>query len=121
MIAAMPVTNNSSLELFKLALTMIQSKSNEDLIPQTLTDYFIDILSQATSIAQSPEKIAPGIKPEVIELAVDIASDDDLLKELEGLTSFEKVTPDVASKILDTMEMPPVCQNGFSSFTRISG
>ena len=119
MIAAMPVTNNSSLELFKLALTMI--KANNSSIPPTLIEYFFNVLTQATSIAQSSDSLSSGIKPEVIELAADIASDSDLLEELGELTSFDNITPDVVNKLLDKVEMPPVCQNGFSSFTGITG
>jgi len=119
MITAMPVTNNSTLELFKLALTMIQSQEHD--IPKTLTDYFIEILTQTTSIIHNSHNVSPDIMPEAIELAVDFSNDEELLKILDDLNSIEKMTPDVASQLLNKMETPPVCQNGFSSFTGITG
>ncbi len=119
MLATSHAFNNSTLDLFRLTLTLIES--GETNIPTTLKDYFTEILNQAKAIAHDPNLVSNLTKPEAIELAVDVRDIDDFLDQLDQLEGIESVSPEIATQLLKKMEVDSVCQNGFGTFAGLSG
>lgn len=119
MLAAKHAFNQSTLDLFRLALSMVENQETN--IPSTLKDYFSDILNEAKMLANDPSKISQETKPEAIELAVEFLAYKDLLSELNDLDNIESVSPAMAKQLLEKMEVDPVRKNGFGAFTGFAG
>lgn len=119
MLAAAPIIQSNSLDLFKLALFLVESK--EQNIPTSLKTYFSEILSQAKSIAKNPASVSRSTSPEAIELAVDIREIADFLQVLENIQTIDAVSPEQAKQILNKMEVSSVYQDGFSSVAELAG
>lgn len=113
MISATPIYDQGALDIFKLALKMVES--GDESIPQSLKDYFIKVLVDTKTILQNPDSVSQKFLPESIELAVGLQNTD-LVSVIEELDRFEQITPDGAKVFLKNMEVSSVCQNGFSPF-----
>jgi len=109
MLAAAPSPQSDSLELIRLALSMV--RSNEPNIPESLITYFAQVLEQARVLAGDPSKAEGQVLPEAIDLALEIRSVKEFSDELEKVKSIDKLTPDIARKLLSVMEEHPVYQD----------
>lgn len=119
MLATAHAVRNSALDMFRLALSLIES--DEKNIPPSLKQYFAEILEQAKRIAHDPNQVSDKIKPEAIQLAVEIRDIDNFLDDLDRLDGVESVSPAMAKQLLERMEVGSVHQNGFSPFTGFAG
>ena len=118
MLAATPTVTNNTLDLFKLALAMIENGDTN--IPDSLKEYFTEVLIQAKIIANDSNLITHETKPEAIELAVDIREFNEFLQILDNVNSIDNISQETAKNLLDRMEVQSVCQNGFSPITGIA-
>lgn len=108
MLAAAPNVP-SSQELFRLVLSLISSGSSE--IPKSLKDHFLLVLRQAKIIADNASTPLEGVLPESIDLAFDIKKIKGLSDTLSTIDDVEKVSADLAHKLLISMEPPSVHQD----------
>ena len=90
------------LELVKLVLTMIARDSNN--IPQELKQFLIDAISEAKVLTQDPSHVANIKNFEAIQLALEMKTARDLANTIETVTTFESIRPQLASKILVSMD-----------------
>jgi len=118
MIATSHAFGDSTLDLFRLALSMLEKGDTN--IPVTLKQYFAEILIQAKALAHNPSLVSSDTKPEAIELAVEIREINDLLEQLDQLDSLDSVPPQLASQLLKKMEVGSVYQNGFNPFAGLT-
>lgn len=108
MLAALP-KENQKLESVKLVLTLISTGDNS--IPESLQQHLIEVLNQATSIISQPQNLSESIMPESIDLALEINAMSELFTDLDSVSSIEGITPELASKLLTSMENHSVHQD----------
>jgi len=99
MLAAAPKVPHSQ-ELFKLVLNLISSETD---VPLSLKEYFITVLLQAKNLTKTSE-IPQNILPESIDLAFEIKTIKGLSESLKNIDKIENVSPDLANKLLASME-----------------
>ncbi|UXT60620.1 hypothetical protein FY134_23170 (plasmid) [Agrobacterium fabrum] len=102
MLAAMPSENSRRLELFRLALILINRGSKE--IPRPLSLHFDDVLHQARILSDNPKAITPKVTPQAVQLATDFMVYEGLREALTGVNSLGDVSQDVAHKVLQNLE-----------------
>lgn len=104
MLAAMNEKDNA-LELIKLALSLISS-GNVD-IPDSLVEHLRHVFEQAKELAIEPHRLQGSDKPflsESIDLAVELKNDETFSKEVEQVTDYNNISPDLAHRLLMAME-----------------
>jgi len=104
MLAATPKNPNRA-NLFRLVLTL---SSNRNDTPQTLVDYFDEVLLQARAISERHFDFSKEIIPEAIDIAVELKSNDIFSCELKTIDSYRKLTPELAASLLRHLEESPV-------------
>ncbi len=109
MLAATQDQQRDSLELVRLALSMVQSGDKK--IPESLKDYFSKVLQQARVLAADPSKTEEDILPEAIDLALEIRSVEEFSRELKNVEDVDNLAPEIAGKLLFAMEKRPVYSN----------
>ena len=102
MFAAMPSDQSRQLEFFRLALSLV-GRGQRD-IPSPLTEHFARILRQAREIAGDPTALTPDVAPQAVHLANDLRRAADLRAALEGVEGIGDVSPDLAQKVLRSLE-----------------
>lgn len=102
MLAAMPSENSRRLELFRLALVLIDRGNLE--LPTPLSLHFDAVLHQARKLFDDPDAISPEMKPQAVQLANDLRVYEGLRDALAGVNSIEDVDPAVAHKVLRNLE-----------------
>jgi len=118
MLAATPKLENNALDLIRLALSMVES--GEANIPQSLKEYFSEVLKQAKTIVEDPPAELKSVRPEAIELAIELRAVAELLDNFDKIDSIDCITPPLAKEILMNMEVHSVHQDGFSAFASIA-
>ncbi|MCW1994791.1 hypothetical protein [Bradyrhizobium diazoefficiens] len=101
MLAAVPSDESRTLELFDLALRLLKDKGS---IPPQLSDHFNAVLRQAKELATTPTKVHGNPSPQAIQLACRILEISDLRAAVAAVDGIDAVTPDVASRILVSLE-----------------
>lgn len=109
MLAAAPSPQSDSLELIRLALSMV--RSGEPNIPDSLKIYFSTVIEQARTLAGDPSSVQGEVLPEAIDLALEIRSVKEFSDEIERIESVDTLSPGVATKLLSVMEKHPVYQD----------
>lgn len=102
MLAAMPSENSRRLELFRLALILID-RGNRDL-PEPLSLHFDAVLHQARKLSDDPDAISPDVTPQAVQLANDLRVYEGLREALAGVNSIGDINPAVAHKVLQNLE-----------------
>lgn len=102
MLAAMPSENSRRLELFRLALLLID-RGNRSL-PKPLSLHFDVVLHQARKLSDDPDALSPDVTPQAVQLANDLRVYDGLRDALAGVNSIRDVNPAVAHKVLQNLE-----------------
>lgn len=102
MLAAMPSENSRRLEMFRLALVLID-RGNQDL-PHPLLLHFDSVLHQARLLSDDPNAISPDMTPQAVQLANDLRVYEGLRDALAGVNSIGEVSQAVAHKVLRNME-----------------
>ncbi|MBE1508359.1 hypothetical protein [Rhizobium viscosum] len=102
MLAAMPSENSRRLELFRLALVLIDR--GNDRIPQPLSLHFDCVLHQARLLSDNPHAISPDVTPQAVQLANDLLAYKGLRDALDGVNSLDDVSQAVAHKVLRNLE-----------------
>ena len=103
MLAAAPAHSGRPLDLFVLALTLA---TGQQAVSPTLVDHFNETLREALSVLNNPENLNADISNEAVQLALEMNADPQVRDSLEKLTSYDQVTPQVASTILKDMSVP---------------
>jgi hypothetical protein len=111
MLAAKPETT-AALELLRLALAMISDR--ESAIPDDLRRYFERVVGEAKALRDSGGIAGKAPLPESIELAYRITTRADLDECLEGVSDINSVSPDLAAKLLTSMESDAVYFDQFA-------
>ena len=102
MLAAMPSENSRRLELFRLALVLIDRGSRN--IPNSLLLHFDNVLHQARKLSDNPDAISPQVMPQAVQLANDLRAHEGLRDALDGVNSIGDVSQMVAHKVLQNLE-----------------
>ncbi|MQW89126.1 hypothetical protein [Sinorhizobium saheli] len=102
MLAAMPSETSRRLELFRLALVLIDRGSQE--VPLTLSRHFDDVLHQARRLADNSRAISPEMTPQAVQLANELRAYDGLRDALSGVNSIKDVSQATAHRVLRNME-----------------
>jgi hypothetical protein len=101
MLAAVPSDESRTLELFDLALRILKDSGN---IPPQLSEHFNTVLRQAKELAATPTKVHGSLSPQAIQLACRIREISELRDVVAAVDGIHAVTPDMASKILLSLE-----------------
>lgn len=101
MLAAVPSDESRTLELFDLALRLLKDRGR---VPPQLSDHFNDVLRQAKELAATPTKVGGSPSPQAIQLACRILEISDLRAAVAAVDGIDAVTPDLASRILLSLE-----------------
>lgn len=112
MLAARPDVT-SALELMRLALATVNNRSGP--IPNDLQHYFDRVVREAKILCDDPEIHGEPPLPESIELAYRIKTRTDLGDELAAVTDITSVTPELAGRLLASMENDTVYLDQFTS------
>jgi hypothetical protein len=102
MLAAMPSENSRRLELFRLALVLIDRGNSN--IPHPLSLHFDSVLHQARKLSDNPHAISPDVTPQAVQLANDLLVYEGLRNALDGVNSLEDVSQAIAHKVLRNLE-----------------
>ncbi len=102
MFSAIPSENAKRLELFRLALILVNRGNQE--IPAPLSTHFNCVLQQARLLLEDPRTISPEVIPQAVQLANDFRSIAGLKDALEGIERIGDVSPDIADKVLRSLE-----------------
>lgn len=102
MLAAMPSENSRRLELFRLALVLIDRGNY--VVPMPLSHHFNAVLHQARKLSDDPHAVSPDVTPQAVQLANDLRAFAGLRDALAGVNSIEDVDPVVAQKVLRNLE-----------------
>lgn len=102
MFSAVPSENAKRLELFRLALVLINRGTQE--VPIPLSTHFNCVLQQARLLLRDPKAISPEVIPQAVQLANDFRSIIGLKDALEGVERISDVSPDIADKVLRSLE-----------------
>ncbi|WLS00723.1 hypothetical protein [Shinella sumterensis] len=102
MLAAMPSENNRRLELFRLALVLIDRGNRE--LPHPLSLHFDDVLHQARILSDDPSAVSPDVTPQAVQLANDMRVYEGLRDALAGVNSIGDVSQTVAHEVLRNLE-----------------
>lgn len=102
MLAAMPSENSRRLELFRLALVLIDRGSCA--LPLPLSHHFDAVLHQARKLSDDPDAISPDVTPQAVQLANDLRVYKGLREALAGVSSIGDINPAVAHKVLQNLE-----------------
>jgi hypothetical protein len=101
MLAAVQTDESRTLELFDLALRIL---SESGPIPPQLSDHFNSVLQQAKALAVEPRSVKGRLSPQAIQLACRIREVSELRDAVERIDGIDSVSPDLASKILTSLE-----------------
>ena len=101
MLAAAP-GNNQTLELVRLVLSLVEHENAT--ISDELKVHTISVIQQAAELTANPADFHGNLMPEAVELAVEMKAAAGLADELANVTSFEKLQPELAKKMLQQME-----------------
>lgn len=102
MLAAMPSESSKRLELFRLALVLIDRGNRA--LPLLLSQHFDTVLHQARKLSDDADAISPDVAPQALQLANDLRVYEGLRDALAGVNSIEDVDPVVAHKVLQNLE-----------------
>jgi len=102
MLAAVPSDADKRLELFRLAL-LLSSRANAAL-PPALASYFSEVLAQARLLILDPDQISHLQRPQAIQLANEMLSNELLCGLLEGVDVVGDMTKENARLALSTLE-----------------
>lgn len=102
MLAAMPSENSRRLELFRLALLLI-NRGNRPL-PLPLTHHFDHVLHQARKLSDDPGAISPDMTPQAMQLANELRVYEGLRDALAGINSIGDIDPAIAHRVLQNLE-----------------
>lgn len=98
MLAATSNNPNNAPESFHVALRIL---SDERSLPETLSNYLREVISQAVNIIDDPASIDEHTLPEAIQLAVDLQQSTDLRASLGAVGQHQTISPAVAKGILE--------------------
>ncbi len=102
MFAAMPTESDRQLEFFRLALLLIDRGSKD--LPPPLCAHFDQVLQQARSLLADPQSISPEVIPQAVHLANELMKVAGLSDALEGVQRIRDVSPEIAHKVLRSLE-----------------
>ena len=102
MLMAVPSESRSGLELFRLALQLVEQDGAR--VEAPLADYVRTLVGQAKVLARSPKALASPILPEAIRLAVAIRNSNTLAEALDPIREIGDISPAVAAKLRESME-----------------
>ena len=91
----------TSLE-FVRALVRIVSADQKNLSPE-LQCYVFNVARDAANVVKDKKRLA-DLRPEVVEMAFEIADEKELVNELSGLTSAKAFDASVAQRLLDGLQ-----------------
>ncbi|NDI85474.1 hypothetical protein [Undibacterium crateris] len=95
-------TRPASSLAFVRALVRVLSTNQQDLSPELQT-YLYDVARGAAIFVQQKHH-NPNLRPEVVEMAFEIADELELVDELSGMTSPKAFNPQVAQRLLDGLQ-----------------
>lgn len=101
MLAAVQTDASRTLELFDLALRLLTERAS---LTSQLTDHANDVLRQAKALAVEPRSVHEELSPQAIQLACRIREVSDLRDAVQQISDIKSVTPDLAAKILSSLE-----------------
>lgn len=97
MLAAAP-DDKQSVDLVRTLLELIQQHNQS--IPQPLQKHLIAVIEQARLLSDNPESVRGDIFPEAIRLALTMRVRADLASDLNKISSFDSIEPNLAARIL---------------------
>ncbi|HEY1856180.1 hypothetical protein [Acidocella sp.] len=101
MLMAAAPSEPTALDLFKLALELVERKQLQR--TTELDDYFQQVLQSAKQLVTAPQNAA-GLNAEVIELALALAANHELASDLCNVSSLSDLSPQMAGKVLREMD-----------------
>lgn len=100
MLAAAATEEKRVLELFDLALRLIQKSGS---VPPQLSQHFNAILHQARVLAENPTAVKGDISPEAIQLALQLRDRKNLREAFRNVPDLSSITPEQAGEILSRL------------------
>ena len=104
---------NGALELIRLTLQLVQRHCEDD-ISDDLKSHFVRVVHEAKQLTTDPANATAAVLPESIELALRMKLYVELSESMEDVDGVETISPELASKLLSTMENQPVYSDQFA-------
>lgn len=104
---------NGALELIRLTLKLVQHRCEND-ISDDLKAHFARVVREAKLLTSDPREGSSAVSPESIELALRMSLYAELLESMEDVDGVDTISPELASKLLRTMENQPVYSDQFA-------
>jgi hypothetical protein len=101
MLAAAPKSPERAIT-FRLALTLISENKEA---PARLVVHFNEILRQAKLLLDFQGGVPFEILPEAADVAFEIKVNSSLAKDIDALTEYAKITPHMASTLLEKINV----------------
>jgi hypothetical protein len=101
MLAAVTARDDSSVDLFLLALLIANEKGTTS---AALQEHFNRTLTQAKALIANPGGQVGSTSPEAIKLALKISIDPSVRDALEGVADFASLSHPAAATVLASME-----------------
>jgi hypothetical protein len=102
MLAAVPSERGRALELFGLALSMVEAEKSD--IPEALKAYFDHVLWQARQLLANPDASVDKLRPEAVQLALDLRDNHELSAAIGDAASINALRKEQAHAVLVAME-----------------
>jgi hypothetical protein len=102
MLAAVPAQETRNLELFQLALRLVEQGRAD--IPAQLATYFDTVLKQALLLAKDPTAVSGKILPESIQLALELKKVSILRSAVDEANTLSAISRERAKIILESLE-----------------
>lgn len=102
MFAALQSDASRPLEYFRLALVLTHRQSQT--IPAPLAENFDRVLNEARQLLSDPKSINPDISAQAVHLANDMLRASQLKDALNGVTGLCDVSPEIADRVLRSLE-----------------
>lgn len=104
---------NGALELIRLTLQLLQHRCEKD-ISTDLKSHFAQVVREAKQLTADPLVAPAVVSPESIELALRMSLYTELLESMKDVDGVDTVSPELASRLLRTMENHPVYSDQFA-------
>lgn len=101
----------SALELVRLALIMVSGHRAS--VPSSLKTHFNTVVREAKLLRDQPGSITEPPDAESIELAFLMATASQLSSEINVISDFDNVSPEMANKLLAGIDRESVCIDQF--------
>ena len=104
---------NGALELIRLTLQLLQQRCEND-ISTDLKSHFARVVREAKQLTTDPLVAPARVSPESIELALRMSLYTELLESMKYVDGVDTISPELASRLLRTMENHPVYSDQFA-------